>query len=475
MTRRNITAITLAILTGIGACTSLEVLNVGETVAVGGMGGAGAASGSSVSGQGGDKPPPTIDCSWHLPQHIEVESLEGKSGPGTFNPMVVSRLGPELLRVALRRDGKIQVRTVGASINTATIIDGTDLFNFARLSAFSEGLLYAVDADPLTKGYQAELRLLRLSDTDTNLTSFTSSTVVEPTGFVDLDPLNFKPQALLVARPSQGLSCAIDFVVVHSRQGAPITELIESYGRWDCNGGSPVDLVQISPPRPKLYWPDAVPTILVHREGKTHGFFGSAFSKLGTRGYVLDENTSGPLIPRVLEPVALTLVSANDSAAGTSLLGVNVGPPYELLIGQVGNEELAAIDINSDLSVFLSAPTYADVKVQGAIGWLGDIAAFVGKTLVKPNSMNYAFYDTDGIHRGQGELAFTALLDPEITRQKIKHVAFDVADIDFSENGGLAHVIWIEEQQRSTGGDGGGSDTFEVMYFDQLNCVLSTP
>ena len=164
------------------------------------------------------------------------------------------------------------------------------------------------------------------------------------------------------------------------------------------------------------------------------------------------------------------ILAAAQGADSANFLSFELGPPVSLWSQKVMASDIAAVDLSLATKIGEYA-TIGDIPVnEGAIGWWGDIGGFIGYPVLSPSVMRYFFVDPDGNERGQKDLPFTATIDAAVTREEIERVGADLADLDFDTDGGALHIVWRDRQRRDQ-----QTDSFDVLYYDTLDCTPVVP
>lgn len=408
-------------------------------------------SSSAATGAGGSGgipvPPPVLSCSWELPNHQLVRSLQGTSE--TFaGPMLAARRDAASMRVFVRHyPGGIDVWTVGTNITTPTVatFPGYTLLWAGRLWINGTGALYVDTATSL------KLRVVPDSDTGDGYEEILEDMFPgAPTG---LD----SARMTVVSADINGFE--VDFIAGYT--DPTTSKLVEAYGRWDSTT-STANTVIITPGSVTLSSQEVWPVGIVHADGQSYGFFG----QYGTREYVLDgQGAVGAARPLEPDTSLYHAVVPGDDPSTANFAVFDVATSVRLLVGQVASADLATFEPAQAFHTCFDVPSLGDMPVVGGfLGFQGDIATMVGYPATDETLMRYRFCGMDGADRGAGDLPFTATLQSGETRSSIEEVAVAPADVDFADSGGTLHVLWYENHELNT-------ETFDVMYYDRLRCV----
>jgi len=457
------------------ACTSL--LGDFEMAGALGQGGnAGQASGgtngsggpSSVGGSGGEAgsggqaPLLPYNCVWKRAAHLELESLEGKQGESWDSAPLVVTMPSGGARMFILRDSPngsvIEVRSV-LDDTTATALFAADrLLDVKRLDAFEVAVLFS-RAD---NNGMPMLFMRVYDDAAFDGSKYVEHQLVKESVFQDADPQYNSVRAMLAVRQEQG-SWAVDVLLAYRTTSE---KYVERFLRYD--GKTPQTGTVITMPDLTLGSTETYVRGFERYDGKSYALLGQGVMRF----YVIEDNVSGPL-------TAVELGADNDDiwmGAHATSAGLNLGmvlnvqmPPVELRLGQLQTAKLASYQVE-DLTLAETWATTDDIPVgSAALKWLGNLYAFIGESQTTPAQMVYAFFDAFGNKRGTSQLPFTFKLPAAYERIDIDALDIAAQTPSFDTLGGLAHVAWREEQ-----GDG-VSTTFEVMYYDQLDCSPVDP
>ncbi len=461
-----------------GACTSLlgdfesagssssasSSGQAGDTGTVGGMGGSGGSSASGGSGGiGGQAPLLPFDCAWKRSSHLLLESLEGKKGEyWGSSPMAVSMAGGAV-RVFVPRQGPngdvIEVRSILNDATSAAMFPADRLQDAERLDDKSIAVLFS----RLNSNGIVSLFMRVYEDASFDGTEYVEHQLVSDSAFKDADLQNPSVRALLTVRQDPEGGWAVDVLLSYKTMTG---DYLERFVRYD--GKTPQTGTVITQPSVSLDYGAAYLRGFERFEGKSYGFFGQGVMRF----YIIEDNVSGPLTARVLSD------SGDDLWMGTLATpkGLNISmalslqsPPISLRLGQLKTAELVTFEPET-LTLAETWATTDDIPVNAAaLKWLGNLYVFLGESQSKAAQMVYAYYDAFGNKRGTGDLPFTGMLPGLYERIDIEAVDVVTEAPAFDTLGGLAHVVWREEQ-----GDGVDA-TFDVMYHDQLECSPIDP
>ncbi|MBW2457909.1 MAG: hypothetical protein JRI68_25615 [Deltaproteobacteria bacterium] len=455
-----------------GACTTLLGNDfVIETAAPGGGGTGGSTSTSSGGGTGGagggtggggaTEPALPYQCQWALPTHVRVASLQDTPNDDWRSGLLIENSGHNARVVAQRETmgaaNSLELYTLDEDNSHVWSWTSDEAHDIARLNANQIAVLYS------TGGIQPpypELFMRVIDDSDELGSNSTAVTLAGGQAFDDVDLNNSRFTAVFA--PHQGGGTVDFFTTYRNNQGT----FVEKFGRR--TGNSAVTPVLVSQGG-TLSEEDTNPFVMVTRDGTSYVFLGDPASTVGPRQYVLDDSVIGPIPARSLgdpgELVLDVLMKPDTVNVAGAEIGMNVNDPLLLMADTIEPAALPTFAI-ADLTVAAEYATVANLPVGDTfMGWVADILIMMGGTAMAQDQLTFVFFDALGRDRGTGTLPFQGPLDAGEQRIAVDRVAVSARDEFFHTMGGNLHVVWTEDHHV-----GNPSESFKVMYYDQLGC-----
>ncbi|RLB65154.1 MAG: hypothetical protein DRI90_02750 [Deltaproteobacteria bacterium] len=455
----------------VGACTTLLGNDfVIETAAPGGgdIGGSGGStstsSGGGVGGNdggGGVGPGLPYQCAWQLPIHVRVASLQDSPNDDWRSGLQIE-VAEQDARVVAQREvsgatSSADLYTLDGNNTAVSSWPAYEVHDAARLGANKVAVLYSMrNLNPPS----IELWMRVIDDTDGNGADASSVQLTSSSAFADMgaNASNFNARFAI----HQGTANVDFFASYADTNGA----FVETYGRH--LGSGPVTPVKINQAN-DLTEKDVRPFAMVTRDDRSYLFLGDPSATAGPRQYVLDDTITGPIAARTIgEPSMLVLdvlMKPNSVNVAAAEIGQDVGDPLFLFADSIEPAALSSFAIG-DLSIAAEYASVANLPVGDTfMGWIADIFVMMGSTAMNSDHLTFAFFDALGHERGTGSLPFAGQLNSGEERIAIDRVAVAARDEFFHTLGGNLHVAWTEDHHV-----GNPSESFKVMYYDQLGC-----